>query len=129
MKKVLLLNVMMLFSITMFAQTNKNWKEVSKQEITQVSKLVQRESFPSEFTLYRVSNESLKSSLLTAPERKGNVKSNTIISLPNIDGNMEKFEVYEFSNFDEALQAQYPNIRSYVGVGIDDKSAQVAHKC
>ena len=32
MKKVLLLNVMMLFSITLFAQTNKNWKEVSKKE-------------------------------------------------------------------------------------------------
>lgn len=124
MKKVLLFNVMMLFSITMFAQTNKNWKEVSKKDVIHVTKIVERESFPTEFNLYQVNIESLKLSLLSAPDRKASTKSNTIISLPNINGKMEKFEVYEASNFDEELQAQYPNIRAYVGVGIDDKSAQ-----
>ena len=124
MKKVLLFNVMMLFSITMFAQTNKNWKEVSKKDVIHVTKTVERESFPTEFNLYQVNIESLKLSLLSAPDRKASAKSNTIISLPNINGKMEKFAVYEASNFDADLQAQYPNIRAYVGIGIDDKSAQ-----
>lgn len=124
MKKVLLFNVMMLFSITMFAQTNKNWKEVSKKDVIQVTKFVERESFPTEYNLYQVNIESLKLSLLSAPDRKASAKSNTIISLPNINGKMEKFAVYEASNFDADLQAQYPNIRAYVGIGIDDKSAQ-----
>jgi hypothetical protein len=125
MKKLLLLNVLILFSVSMFAQTNKNWKEVSKKEVIQVSKLVERESFPTEFNLYQVNIESLKLSLLSAPDRKVTAKSSTIISLPSVKGNMERYEVYEASNFDTELQAQFPNIRSYVGVGIDDRTAQV----
>mgnify|MGYP003672889123 CR=1 FL=1 len=38
---------------------------------------------------------------------------------------VEKFEVFEASNFDSDLQAQYPSIRSYVGIGLDDKNAQI----
>jgi hypothetical protein len=125
MKKLLLLNVLILFSVSMFAQTNKNWKEVSKKEVNQVSKLVERESFPTEFNLYQVNIESLKASLLSAPDRNATAKSSTIISLPSVKGNMERYEVYEASNFDSELQAQFPNIRSYVGVGIDDRTAQV----
>ena len=49
--------------------------------------------------------------------------SKTIISLPNAAGNIEEFEVYEASNFEPALQAQFPEIRAFSGKGITDKYA------
>ena len=43
--------------------------------------------------------------------------------LPNADGQIEQFEVFEASNFEPALQAQFPEIRAFSGKGITDKSA------
>ncbi|MFV0305683.1 MAG: reprolysin-like metallopeptidase, partial [Moheibacter sp.] len=56
------------------------------------------------------------------PERFSNLPGN-IISIPNAEGEMERFEVWEASNFTPTLQAKFPNIRAYVGIGIDDPNA------
>ena len=125
MKKLLLFSLFLVFSSTLYAQTGKIWKEVSKNEVTQTNKNVERESFPQEIKLFQVNVDAIKQSLLSAPDRFSRTKSNTIISLPNVKGAMEKFEVFEASNFDSDLQAQYPSIRSYVGIGLDDKNAQI----
>lgn len=125
MKKALLFAFSLLVSTASIGQTNKGWKSVTKKDVIKVNKNVERESFPQDFKLFQVNIESLKESLVAAPNRFVSSKSNTIVSLPNIDGKLEKFEIYEASNFDAELQAQYPNIRSYVGIGIDDKYAQV----
>ncbi|MFN4150763.1 MAG: reprolysin-like metallopeptidase, partial [Candidatus Sericytochromatia bacterium] len=61
--------------------------------------------------------------LFTAPLRSSASRSSVVISLPNQSGKFEKFEMYEASNFEPVLQAQFPQIRSYVGVGLDDKTA------
>ena len=42
---------------------------------------------------------------------------------PNADGGIEEFEVYEASNFEPDLQAQFPEIRAYSGKGITDRYA------
>jgi subtilisin-like proprotein convertase family protein len=125
MKKLLLFSFFLVFSSNIFAQTSKIWKEVSKNEVTQTNKNVERESFPQEIKLFQVNVDAVKLLLLSAPDRFSRTKSNTIISLPNVNGSMEKFEVFEASNFEAALQAQYPNIRSYVGIGLDDKNALI----
>lgn len=125
MKKLLLFSLFLVFSLNVFAQTGKNSQEVSKSEVSQKNKNVERESFPQDVKLFRVDVDAIRQTLLSAPDRFSKSKSNTIVSLPNVNGIMEKFEVFEASNFDDVLQAQYPNIRSYVGIGIDDKNAQV----
>lgn len=109
----------------MFSQTSKIWKEVSKQQVTQLSKNVERISFPEEVKLFQVNVESIKQQLQSAPDRFASLKSNTIVSFPNVNGGIEKFEVFEASNFDSELQALYPEIKSYVGKGLDDKYAQI----
>ncbi|WP_313804782.1 reprolysin-like metallopeptidase [Flavobacterium sp.] len=120
MKKSILLTLAASFVIsTGYSQTGNLWK-ASEGEIREVSKNAQRESFPSEFKLYDLNLASLKQTLSSA-QNKGEV----IISLPNTEGKMERFRMTEHSNFDAELQAQYPEIRSYAGVGIDDKYAQV----
>ncbi len=46
-----------------------------------------------------------------------------ILSLPNAEGQMERFRVYENSIMDPVLAAQYPNIKSYIGIGIDNPTS------
>src|SRR5690606_34709371 len=82
-----------------------------------------RLSFPESFLLFNSNVEAIKQALTNAPERFQENVAGVIISLPNADGNMERFEVFEASNFEPELQAKYPQIRSYVGSGIDDKLA------
>lgn len=128
MKKLLLFSLFLTVSSTLFAQTSKIYKEVSKNEIAQTNKNVERLTFPEDFKLFQINVDAIKQTLLSAPDRFSKTKSNTIISLPNVNGKMERFEVFEASNFEADLQAQYPNIRSYVGIGIDDKYAQNKNK-
>lgn len=74
--------------------------------------------------LYSLDTNQLHQMLKNAPSRLSNEKG-IIISLPNAGGKMEKFQVWEFSNMSSELQAKYPDIRSYVGSGIDNPEAYV----
>ena len=44
---------------------------------------------------------------------------------PNANGELEKFLVWENSNFEPGLQAQFPDIRAYVGRSVSEKSATI----
>ena len=58
--------------------------------------------------------------LKNAPNRFSNQNSNVILALPNPDGTMENFKIYENSNMEPELAARYPEIKSYIGIGIDN---------
>lgn len=66
-------------------------------------------------------NQTLKN----AVDRFSQNPKGVIITLPNSNGNLERFEIFEASNFAPDLQALFPEIRSYAGNGIDDKKARV----
>ena len=61
--------------------------------------------------------------LRNAPSRFSNRNSSVILSLPNADGTMERFRIYENSNMDPDLAARYPEIKSYIGIGIENPTA------
>ncbi|MDF1518368.1 MAG: M12 family metallo-peptidase, partial [Lutibacter sp.] len=83
-------------------------------------------SIPNKFESYELNLNQLKSKLSKAPKRKENLeKSNTVLSFPNEKGILEKYQIFEASILDENLQKQYPNIRSYVGKGIDNPSSVI----
>lgn len=71
--------------------------------------------------LYSLDAAQLKLTLKNAPERFSGSKG-VIISLPTAGGKIEKFQVWESSNMDPALQEKYPDIKSYVGTGVNDPS-------
>ena len=50
-----------------------------------------------------------------------NKTKEVVIEIPNPNGDLEKYEIHEFSNFDAELQAQFPSIRSYIGKSVSDK--------
>ncbi|REC47714.1 hypothetical protein [Chryseobacterium pennipullorum] len=72
--------------------------------------------------LYVLNADQLRQSLKNAPLRFSSEKG-TFISLPTASGRLEHFQVWESSNMAPQLQAKYPDIRSYVGTGVEDPTA------
>ncbi|MFL2495300.1 MAG: hypothetical protein ACJ0RL_06765 [Porticoccaceae bacterium] len=68
-------------------------------------------------------DESMLSTQLSLKSSKA-AKQN-IVYFPNSSGEMIAFDVKEKSNFSPVLAAKYPEIKAYVGVGIDNSSLQV----
>lgn len=68
------------------------------------------------YEIYSLNFQIFKQNLLNAPLRDGIQTSNVMISVPNEHGTMESFKVFEAPVFDEQLSAQYPEIKSYVGI-------------
>ncbi|MDD3772517.1 MAG: M12 family metallo-peptidase [Weeksellaceae bacterium] len=71
---------------------------------------------------YSFDSQLFKQKLVNAPDRFSGQPGN-MISIPNANGEMEKFEVWEASNFASALQEKFPEIKSYVGIGVDNPNA------
>ena len=111
------------FSLFSFAQNDRIWKPYSGLPFTK-SKNVNRISFPKTFDLYELNFDNIKQVLNTAPDRY--LSSNgVVLTLPNTNGQLEHFEMFEASNFTPELQANFPEIRAYVGIGLDDTHAKL----
>lgn len=119
-RRFLQATLLLLLSATGFSQGNEYWSpnRQNPAEIT-TDKSVRRQTFPREFSLFDLDLGLLRQSLFTITDRSGSV----IISLPNVSGAMEQFEVFEASNFEPGLQARFPDIRAFSGKGISDPSA------
>ncbi|MBV8325475.1 reprolysin-like metallopeptidase [Chryseobacterium sp.] len=76
-----------------------------------------------EFTgLYTLDTSILRQNLKNAPARFSNAKG-IVISVPNVHGRLEHFQVWESSNMAKELQTKFPDIQSYVGMGVEDPTA------
>ena len=113
-----------LFSASLFAQQGTTWTKVEAITIAQ-SKNTMRESFPKSYELFAAPIAAMKLALQAAPSRMASAQSNVIIAVPNTQGTIEHFRVFEYSNFTPELQARFPGIRSYIGVGVEDTMAQI----
>ncbi len=121
MKKLLLFFFTLLTAISLQAQKNFwSLRNDAKNIIT--DKSVSRLSFPKVFKLFELNIEPLRQALFAVTGNRA-ASHSTVISLPNADGQIEQFEVFEASNFEPALQAQFPEIRAFSGKGITDKYA------
>jgi hypothetical protein len=124
MKKIVLLTLTLgLIATSGFSQTDKFWSANNESPAAiKTDKAVLRLSFPKAFKLFNLNAAALRQELFTVTG-KGALKHSTVISVPNADGNLEEFEIFEASNFEPALQAQFLEIRAYSGRGITDKYA------
>lgn len=95
------------------------WSKVSNFTGRQV-----KEEFANlqEKQLFALNKDVLISKLQNAPQKFSGQKGVEIL-MPDEKGQLQKFQVWEYSNFSPELQAQFPNIRSYVGIGITDPTA------
>ena len=122
MKKALLFSVLFaLLAVTGFAQTGKYWASHVNNGTIATDKAVARLSYPKVFKLYDLDLAPLRDEMMKVADN--HLSHTTVISLPAVDGGIEDFEIVEASNFEPALQAQFPQIRAFSGRGITDRSA------
>ena len=124
MKKGLLLTLVLVMITTLgFSQSDMFWSANSdKRADIATDKAVARVAYPKVFKLFDLNTKSFKKALFSVVGTNV-TRHSTIITLPNADGKLEEFEVFEASNFESDLQAQFPDIRAYSGKGITDKYA------
>ncbi|MBO9202114.1 MULTISPECIES: reprolysin-like metallopeptidase [Niastella] len=121
MRKFLLFATAMLCSAVLLAQDY--WRPHDAGARIATDKAVARLSFPTDFKLFDLNFTPLRNEVFKAA---GNVSTrSSIISLPNADGQIEQYEIVEASNFEPALQAQFPDIRAFSGKGITDINASL----
>ena len=76
--------------------------------------------------LFELDVVQLKQELTNAPKRfASNGTSNTVVKFPNVSGQMEQFRIQESSNMDPQLASRYPDIKSFIGQGIDNPTSTI----
>ena len=119
MKKQLLI-IFFIFNCTiLIAQNNDLWQKVSAN-----AGLSKKINISDSDKYYKLNSDLLQAKLASATG-KGSKSNTAEITIPNSSGILERFTVWESSNFESGLQAKYPEIRSYEGSGLDDKSAKI----
>jgi len=119
MKKQLLLFLIILSFAKIHAQSDDLWQKSSSVSGKQI------QSADSQRKLYYKLNTDFLTAKLSNIVNKSSSENITEITIPNSQGILEKFQIWESSNFDPELQAKYPEIRAYQGKGVDDKSAVI----
>ncbi len=130
MKKSIFLNVITLsFTFFNFAQ-NKTidsyvWQKIESSTNISRSQLSIDVVTNDNFNLYQLNLEFVRKQLSNVQNRFSKNPQGKEFSIPNEEGKLEKFNLYEDSNFDFELQQRFPEIRAYHGIGINDASAQL----
>lgn len=117
---------MMLLSSISFAQTSRLalWQDVEESTIQLTGeKLIN----PQVYRTVKLNLEKLADILSNAPlEKNTPLKyATSVIELPTPDGKINSFYFVESPVMEVELQSAYPEIRTYVGIGIDDEYAWV----
>jgi subtilisin-like proprotein convertase family protein len=112
--------------ISFAGYSQKNYWEKSYEENSFPFERVQRTTIPSKFDIFTLDLQSFKVELLQAPKREALYsRSNVILDFPNAEGEFESYRIYEASVMHPELQAQFPDIKSYIGIGVENKSSIV----
>ncbi|MFA7444319.1 MAG: reprolysin-like metallopeptidase [Flavobacteriaceae bacterium] len=123
MKRMLLAVFTVLVLSNGYAQRNF-WQLSSDEEIASLDKK-ERGSTVLEYHVFALDFDGIKNVLQTAVSRESGLPSDLIVTFPNPDGELEQFRVYEASVMHRELATKHPDIKSYVGIGLDDKTAMI----
>lgn len=123
MKKILFTILCLLLVSNLAAQQNF-WSEVQKERISHLEKL-ERGSEVTKYKVFTLNLTELKSALSVAPHREHNTDSNVLISFPNANGELQSYKIYEAPVMHSDLSQKHPNIKSYIGIGTDDRTAMI----
>ena len=114
---------LILIGFSVFGQNNKWKKSISSGNLNGIS---MQDLDSKYFEIYELDFVSLKQSLRNAPLRgETNQVSNTIISVPNEQGDFESFRIVEAPVFSPELSEKYPEIKSYLGFGVSSSGSRI----
>ncbi len=86
-----------------------------------------REIIPSKYQTVNTDISQLRSFLWSLPSEKDITDRNTtpVLAIPMPDGSMARFHVWESNIMEPALAAKFPEMRQFLGQGIDDPYATI----
>ena len=120
----LILALGLLLSVTLQVDAQSLWKSINQETLTNQSTpdiaVDQYAVFELDFSQFQRSLENTPQEDLTNASAPGKT-----ISLPLPDGEVGRFKIWETSIFHPNTAATYPQLRSYRGIGLDDKNAAV----
>lgn len=124
MKKIILFLLTIISFLEIHAQNGSPWKKINQDRIA-VSDKIHSKVDTADQLVFELDEARMKQSLVAVQGEA--VKGNeTVIEIPNKNGVLEKYSVWESSNFESELQAKYPEIRAYEGIGITDPGASIS---
>lgn len=121
MKKLLISTLLFIaISIMAIAQSSNPWKLVHEKDFSVTG---ERSTIPSHYQTVKLGLTTLKNTLASAPaESFDGKKSDITLTLPMPDGRFESFYISESSVMDSKLAKQFPEIKSYLGTGVQNPS-------
>jgi subtilisin-like proprotein convertase family protein len=123
MKRIILFFIIIFSNSVVHAQDGSFWKRIVQDKVAVYDRINVKPVAENQL-LFNLNEVAIKKSLETL-QNKTSKQSRIEITIPNMNGELEKFWVWESSNFEPELQAQNPDIRAYNGVGITDRKASL----
>lgn len=115
--------LLLLFSYSVSAQNNF-WKDILESKVTANK---QRKIIPKHYRTLLLDTARLTSFFTTVPGEftEAAKKNPVVITLPMPDGSFNRFRMTETSMMEPQLAAQFPDIKTYSGQGVDDPYATI----
>lgn len=114
----------LIFTIIMthltFAQESY-WSEIDDNKLEQDEVLETFYEVKSKST-YHLNFDAIKSELLDAPFRYEASESHVQIEIPDENGDINSYKIYKVRTMSDELSEKFPEISSYVGVSLKEKS-------
>ena len=123
MKKTALILLIFVWCLPIHAQNESPWKKVGQRTVSSGAENSGKSNLAKQL-LFQLDADELKKELVLTKNNTSK-RSGVEITIPNVSGVLEKFLVWESSNFEPELQAKHPDIKGYAGVGITDPSASI----
>lgn len=117
MKKLLLPFYILLTISTVNAQ---DWKPVNQNTLRVQVK--DNHKALKNAKIYALDRKTFDDKLTYIASRYSQEEGN-VIKIPNAQGRIERFVIWEASNFTPETQAKFPALRSYVGKSLEDSNA------
>ncbi len=123
---ILLLGIFLVISGVLNAQTNYAyvWSDVPETEISPAGT---RYIIPDEYRMLELNLQEISNVLNRAPEEADIYVNNSsfLLALPLPDGGFLSFRIVDSPVMSEGLAVKYPQIKTYLGQGIEDRTARV----
>lgn len=125
MKKNLLL-LLCFFCLSKLNAQKTYWKSLKESDLSK-NDLWTNKFKPADYKIFHLDEAVLRNELRAVVSEKEmrSAKNGTVITIPDAEGNLKKFSVYQSSLMQPRLAAKYSSIKTYIGKGIDDGSATI----
>ncbi len=100
------------------------WLKSTHEKVANLEK-TDRDSEVIRSEVFNLNVSQLKAALDTAPNRNLVTTSDLILAFPSANGEFQNYSVYEAPVMHKELSDKYQDIKSYVGIGVKDKTNMI----